>query len=195
MNFKYPLQKICAVPRNLLESANLGIIDFEQNNNYEFKLEDWQRLDSYFNPKNKEIADIVGQDILDYLLQFFPDDILFGWSISKLPGGGEVVDHCDRMLFHRFAKRIIIVTSNTEDVLNWHWHSDRKTKIPYVLEYGNVYRLNTAYTHGLKNHSGKDRRGFYLDMMPSRLWEKFKEHPDLLKVIVKTATENRYVFQ
>lgn len=194
MNFKYPLQKICTIPMELVQETDKLISDFERLKEYNFKLEDWLRLDSYFNPNNISLENVIGSKILNYLLEYFPDDKLFGWSISHLPEQGSVVDHCDRMLFHRFAKRIIVVTSDTPDVLNWHYSNDRATKIPYVLERGNAYRLNTAFTHGLKNFSNQQRRGFYLDLMPNRLFEKFNSHPDILKVIVSNSTGEKYVF-
>lgn len=195
MNFERTIQKICSIPKELLKETDNAILNFEKLKEYNFKLEDWLRLDSYNNPKNIKLEDVIGSKMLQYLLSHFPNDKLFGWSLSHLPGLGSVVDHCDRMLFHRFAKRIIIITSNTPDVLNWHHHKDNSTKIPYLLEYGHAYRLNTAYTHGLKNFSKLDRRGFYLDMMPKRLFNKFSNHPDILKVIVSNATGEKYVFQ
>jgi hypothetical protein len=193
MNFKYPYEKIGTVPTDLLKTVEQQVVDFETTDAYNFKHGDWLRIDSYHNPDNWKLESIVGQGLIDHVTSFFPDDYFFGWSVSYLPGKKDVVDHADRMMFHRFAKRIIVVLSDTPYVLNWHYSSDKETKRPYLLEYGNIYRLNTAVTHGLRNGSSQDRRAVYFDMMPKRLYNKLKDHPDILKVILMNASGERYV--
>ena len=193
MNFGLPYAKIGTVPVPMLEHADDLIKNFESNHAYNFKLNEWLRIDSYKNPENFQLQDLIGPNLQNYVQQFFPDHTLYGWSVSHLPAKSDIVDHADRMLFHRFAKRIIVITSNNKDVLNWHWATDKKTKRPYIFEYGNIYRLNTSVTHGVKNFSAQDRRGVYFDMMPTRLYEKFKNHSDILKVILTNATGEKYV--
>lgn len=193
MNFGLPYAKIGTVPVPMLEQADDLIKNFESKNNYNFKLNEWLRIDSYNNPENFQLQDLIGSDLQNYVHKFFPDHTLYGWSVSHLPAKSDIVDHADRMLFHRFAKRIIVITSNNKDVLNWHWASDKKTTRPYIFEYGNIYRLNTSVTHGVKNFSAQNRRGVYFDMMPTRLYEKFKNHSDILKVILTNATGEKYV--
>lgn len=192
MFFKGHYQVIGKVEPQLLEQVNANIVAFEQKQAYNFKHGEWLRLDSYYNPENHRLEDIAGIEIINQVTAMFPDDMLFGWSVSYLPGKSDVVDHVDRMLFHRLAKRIIVTTTNTPDVLNWHWHSD-KMRINYLLEYGNVYRLNTALTHGLKNNNLENRRAVYFDMMPTRLYEKFKSHPDIVSVILADAIGEKHV--
>jgi hypothetical protein len=97
------------------------------------------------------------------------------------------------MFFHRIAKRIIVPITDTPDILNWHWQ-DNDTKRYYFLEYGNIYRLNTAYTHGLQSYSKQVRRAVYFDVIEPRLYNKFKQHPDILKVITARASGEKYVF-
>lgn len=192
MFFKGYYQVAGKLDATLLEQVNANIIAFEQQQAYNFKHGEWLRLDSYYNPENYKLEDIAGTEIIDSVKSMFPEDELFGWSVSYLPGKSDVVDHVDRMLFHRLAKRVIVVTTDTPDVLNWHWHSN-KTKVNYLLEYGNVYRLNTAITHGLKNNNVENRRAVYFDMMPKRLYEKFKSHPDIVSVILADAVGEKHV--
>ena len=178
--------------QSLLEEVNSNIVTFEKKEAYNFKHGEWLRLDSYHNPENYKLEDIVGTEIINAVTAMFPGDTLFGWSISHLTGKTDVVDHVDRMLFHRLAKRVIAVTTDTHDVLNWHWYSDT-ARVNYLLEYGNVYRLNTAITHGLKNNNIENRRAVYFDMMPTRLYEKFKSHPDIVSVILADAVGEKHV--
>lgn len=193
MNFELPCMHIGSVPLGLLEPLEDRVIEFEKKDAYNFKFGDWRRIDSYHNPDNHKLEDIVGQDIVDYVMSFFKDEILFGWSVSYLPEKSTVVDHVDRMLFHRFAKRIIVPITKQSDVLNWHYSRDKTTKRFYFFEYGNIYRLNTAATHGLKNSGDVPRRAIYLDVMERRLYEKFKTHNDILKVILVNATGDIHV--
>lgn len=193
MNFGLPYIKIGTVPNIVLEQADELIKHFESNHEYNFKLKDWFRIDSYNNPNNFQLQDLIGPDLQNHVMTFFPEHTLYGWSISHLPAKKDIIDHADRMLFHRFAKRIIVITSQNKDVLNWHWAKDKQTKRPYLFDYGNIYRLNTAVTHGVHNYSDQDRRGVYFDMMPTRLYEKFKNHHDILKVILTNATGEKYV--
>jgi hypothetical protein len=188
------MAKIASISTDLLETADDRIQNFEKENPYNFKFGDWLRLDSYNNPNNIKLDEVVGTEIISFIKKFFPDDEMFGWSISHLPAKTEIVEHTDRMLFHRIAKRIIIITNPVTDVLNWHVHKDANIIIPYIFEYGNIYRLNTAYSHGVKNNSDHNRRGFYIDMMPKRLYEKFNKHPDILTVILDNATGVKHVF-
>lgn len=192
MFFQGYCQLIGSVDKNLLSQTSARIQTFEQGKAYNFKHGEWLRLDSYHNPENHKIEDIAGSDIVDAVTAMFPEDELFGWSISYLPGKSEVVDHCDRMMFHRIAKRIIVVVTDTPDVLNWHWKTNNM-KVNYLIEYGNVYRLNTAITHGLKNNNTENRRAIYFDMMPKRLHSKFKSHADILTVILADAVGEKYV--
>lgn len=192
MFFKGYYQVAGKLGTSLLEQVNANIIAFEQKQAYNFKHGEWLRLDSYYNPENYKLEDIAGAEIIDSVKAMFPEDELFGWSVSYLPGKSDVVDHVDRMLFHRLAKRVIVITTDTPDVLNWHWYSD-DTRVNYLLEYGNVYRLNTAITHGLKNNNVENRRAIYFDMMPKRLYEKFKSHPDIVSVILADAVGEKHV--
>lgn len=194
MNFDLPVQHIGTVPQNLLEQALAGVVDLENKKGYNFKFGEWLRLDSYHNPEGHRLEDIAGQELIDHVMSYFPGEVLFGWSISYLPGMKDVVDHADRMFFHRLAKRIIVPISNTPDILNWHWH-DQYTRKYYFFDYGNIYRLNTAYTHGVKSNNKNIRRAIYLDVMDARLHEKFKTHPDIVKVILANASGEKYVFQ
>lgn len=193
MYFKTPYKVVSKIPTALLSAAEKNAELFEKSDAYNFKYGQWLRLDSYHNPENYQIKDITGTEIVDYVTSLFPDDEFFGWSVSHLPAKADIVDHADRMLFHRFAKRIIVCLSDVNDVLNWHWSKDGTTKRPYFFEYGTIYQLNTASTHGVKNYSNKDRRAVYFDMMPSRLYEKMKSHPDILTVILSNATGEKYV--
>ena len=194
MNFNLPYKKIGSVPLEILAGLEQRVIDFEGTGAYKFKFGDWRRIDSYYNPDNHQLADIVGQEIIDHAMSFFPKEVLFGWSLSYMPEKSNVIDHVDRMLFHRFAKRIIIPITEKSDVLNWHYSKDKLTRRFYFFEYGNIYRLNTALTHGLINSGATARRAIYLDVMEKRLYEKFKSHPDILKVILVDATGERHVF-
>lgn len=193
MNFELPCKQIGPVPLELLEPLEDRVIEFEKKDAYNFKFGDWRRIDSYHNPENHKLEEIVGQEIVDHVMSFFNDEVLFGWSLSYLPEKSSVVDHVDRMLFHRFAKRIIVPITKQSDVLNWHYSSDKTTKRYYFFEYGNIYRLNTAATHGLKNSGDTPRRAIYLDVMERRLYEKFKTHNDMLKVILVNASGDIHV--
>jgi hypothetical protein len=188
MNFESPYKKIGTIPDAILTDLEDKVINFEKNDAYNFTFGDWRRIDSYHNPDNHQLEHIIGSELIDHVMQFFPDHVLFGWSISYLPGKSTVVDHIDRMMFHRFAKRIIIPITKKSDVLNWHYSRDKVTRRYYFFEYGNVYRLNTAATHGLANAGANPRRAIYLDVMERHLYEKFKTHPDILKVILMKAT-------
>jgi hypothetical protein len=192
MFFQGYCQLIGSVDKTLLSQTNIKIQTFEQGRAYNFKHGEWLRLDSYHNPENHKIEDIAGPDIVDAVTAMFPEDELFGWSISYLPGKNEVVDHTDRMMFHRLAKRVIVVVNDVPDVLNWHWKSNT-LKVNYLIEYGNVYRLNTAITHGLINNNTESRRAIYFDMIPKRLHRKFKSHADILTVILADAVGEKYV--
>lgn len=110
-----------------------------------------------------------------------------------MPEKSNIIDHVDRMLFHRFAKRIIVPITKHSDVINWHYSKDRVTRRYYFFEYGNIYRLNTAFTHGLKNSGPNARRAIYMDVMDRRLYEKFKSHVDILKVILVDASGEKHV--
>lgn len=180
------------VDKTLLEQVNANIEVFEQKNAYNFKHGEWLRLDSYHNPENYKLEDIAGSEIINTVTAIFPEDVLFGWSVSYLKSKSEVVDHTDRMMFHRLAKRVIVLVNDVPDVLNWHWFS-KDTRVNYLLEYGNVYRLNTSITHGLKNNNSNNRRAIYFDMMPKRLYNKFKSHQDIVSVILADAVGEKYV--
>ena len=192
MFFQGYCQLIGSVDKKLLSQTNNRIQTFEQGRAYNFKHGEWLRLDSYHNPENHKIENIAGSDIVHAVTAMFPEDELFGWSISYLPGKNEVVDHTDRMMFHRLAKRVIVVVNDVPDVLNWHWKSNT-LKVNYLIEYGNVYRLNTAITHGLINNNTESRRAIYFDMIPKRLHRKFKSHADILTVILADAVGEKYV--
>jgi hypothetical protein len=193
MNFDRPYQDLGTVPVTLLEQALKGVIDLETKQGYNFKFGEWLRLDSYNNPNNYQLADIAGQELINHVMSLYPGEILFGWSISHLPPKKDVIDHVDRMFFHRIAKRIIVPISNTPDILNWHWQ-DNNTKRNYFFDYGHVYRLNTAYTHGVKSFNKEVRRAIYFDIIEPRLYNKFNQHPDMLKVITANASGVKYVF-
>ena len=117
MNFYLPVKEIGAISHDLLKTALSGVIDLENKKGYNFKFGEWLRLDSYNNPQNYTLADIVGQGLIDAVMNYFPGDHLFGWSISHLPPKKDVIDHCDRMFFHRIAKRIIVPITDTPDIL------------------------------------------------------------------------------
>ena len=185
-------QLIGQVDKTLLEQVNSNIEIFEEKQAYNFQHGEWLRLDSYHNPENYKLEDIAGSEIINAVTAMFPEDELFGWSISYLKGKSEVVDHTDRMMFHRMAKRVIVLVNDVPDVLNWHWFS-KDTRVNYLLEYGNVYRLNTSITHGLKNNNSNNRRAIYFDMMPKRLYDKFKSHQDIVSVILSDAVGEKYV--
>lgn len=193
MNFNGYYEKIGTIDKDILQQAEKNISEFEELKAYNFKHGEWLRLDSYRNPDNHLLENIIGSELVDIVKAMFPEDEHFGWSVSHMPGNSTVVDHADRMFFHRIAKRIIVCVSDVPDVLNWHWSSDRHTNIPYVFEYGNVYRLNTAITHGVKNNNANHRRAVYFDMMPKRLYNKFNCHADILKVILADAVGEKYV--
>lgn len=185
-------QLIGQVDKTLLEQVNSNIKIFEEKQAYNFQHGEWLRLDSYHNPENYKLEDIAGSEIINAVTAMFPEDELFGWSVSYLKGKSEVVDHADRMMFHRLAKRVIVLVNDVPDVLNWHWFST-DTRVNYLLEYGNVYRLNTSITHGLKNNNSDNRRAIYFDMMPKRLYNKFKSHQDIVSVILADAVGEKYV--
>ena len=188
MNFELPIKKIGTVPVPMLERALQGMLDYEKQNQYQFEFEDWRRLDSYNNPQNIQLADIAGQLLIDHVMSHFHNHVLYGWSLSYLPGKTRVVDHVDRMMLHRLAQRIIVPVNNVPDVLNWHYERDRITKRFYTLDYGNIYRLNTAATHGLENFNEQARRAVYFDVMPVRLYEKFQDNFEIQKVILLKST-------
>ena len=192
MFFSGYYQLIGRVDKTLLEQVNSNIEVFEQKNAYNFKHGEWLRLDSYHNPENYKLENIAGSEIINKVTAMFPEDELFGWSVSYLKGKSEVVDHTDRMMFHRLAKRVIVLVNDVPDVLNWHWFSN-DTRVNYLLEYGDVYRLNTSITHGLKNNNNDNRRAIYFDMMPKRLYNKFKSHQDIVTVILADAVGEKYV--
>jgi hypothetical protein len=192
MFFSGYYQLIGQVNKTLLEQVNSNIELFEQKQAYNFKHGEWLRLDSYHNPENYKLEDIAGTEIINAVTAMFPEDELFGWSVSYLKGKSEVVDHTDRMMFHRMAKRVIVLVNDVPDVLNWHWATSNM-KVNYLLEYGNVYRLNTSITHGLKNNNINNRRAIYFDMMPKRLYNKFKSHQDIVSVILADAVGEKYV--
>jgi hypothetical protein len=187
MYFSLPVQQIGTISTELCERVNQRVSQWESNARYKFKYEDWQRLDSYNNPENFQLTDIVGEEICTHVMSYFPGQMLYGWSISYLPGKTKILDHVDRMLLHRFAKRIIVPLNNTSEVLNWHYSDDKDTKRYYTLDLGNIYRLNTAATHGLMNQSENPRRAIYFDVMDVRVYEKFKDHPDINQVILMKA--------
>lgn len=193
MNFEHPFAKIGTIPLEILDGVEDRVVEFEKTGAYNFKFGQWQRIDSYHNPDNHQLEDIVGPDIINHVMSFFPDEVLFGWSLSHMPEKSNIIDHVDRMLFHRFAKRIIVPITKHSDVINWHYSKDRVTRRYYFFEYGNIYRLNTAFTHGLKNSGPNARRAIYMDVMDRRLYEKFKSHVDILKVILVDASGEKHV--
>lgn len=193
MNFELPIKTIGKINTDILDEVNERLIQHESKSEYVFKYQNWQRLDSYNNPENFKLEDIVGSRIIESVMSYFPSEVLYGWSLSHLPGKTKILDHVDRMLLHRLAKRIIVPVSNTPDVLNWHYSSDRITKRYYTLDYGNIYRLNTAATHGLMNNNEQSRRAIYFDVMPKRLFDKFKDSFDIQKVILMNASGEIHV--
>lgn len=193
MYFNLPIKVIGTIDVSLLEQVHCRLIDHENNNNYIFKYENWERLDSYNNPAGFKLENIVGQEIIDIVMSHFPDSVLYGWSLSHLPGKTKISDHVDRMMLHRLARRIIVPVNDTPDVLNWHYSSDKVTKRYYTLEYGKIYRLNTAATHGLENNNINPRRAIYFDVMPVRLYEKFKNDFEIEKVILQKASGEIHV--
>lgn len=188
MYFKLPIKKISAIDTGILDQVNQRLIEHENNVEYTFKYQDWLRLDSYNNPENFTLQSIVGEQIINEVMKHFPDSVLFGWSLSHLPGKITINDHTDRMMLHRLARRIVVPVTNTPDVLNWHYSPDKITKRFYMLEYGNIYRLNTAATHGLVNNNTETRRAIYFDVMPTRLYDKFKDSVDITQVILMNAS-------
>lgn len=193
MFFDLPIKTIGTIDHKILEKVNNLLIQYENSNNYVFEFQNWQRLDSYNNPKKFNLSDIVGQEIIDVVMKHFPKHMLYGWSLSYLPGKTKILDHVDRMMLHRFAMRIIVPVSDTPDVLNWHYSKDKITKRHYILDYGNIYRLNTAVTHGLENNNVNPRRAVYFDVMPQRLYEKFKDNFEIEKVILLNASGEIHV--
>lgn len=193
MYFEYPIKKIGTIDQSILHNVNQRLIEYETNNKYNFNYQDWQRLDSYNNPTGIQLADIVGHDIIKITMSLFTDHMLYGWSLSHLPAKTKVLDHVDRMMLHRLAQRIIVPVTDTPDVLNWHYSRDKVTKRYYTLDYGNIYRLNTAVTHGLENNNTQPRRAVYFDVMPIRLNNKFKDNFEIQKVILLNASGEIYV--
>jgi hypothetical protein len=193
MNFEFPIQVIGDVDTNILTLVNNKLIDYESKSQYIFQYQNWSRLDSYNNPENLKLEDIIGDDIVNRVMSYFQNEVLYGWSLSYLPGNTKIADHVDRMMLHRLAKRIIVPVSNTPDVLNWHYSPDKISKRFYTLDYGKIYRLNTAATHGLVNNSKEPRRAVYFDIMPTRLFEKFKDSFDIQKVILLNSTGEIHV--
>lgn len=188
MYFDLPFKRIGSVPVPLLEHALHGMFEYENHNEYKFEYENWKRLDSYNNPLGIKLQDIAGQELIDHVMSHFKDHMLYGWSLSYLPSKTRVVDHVDRMMLHRLAQRIIVPVNDVPDVLNWHYCDDRQTKRFYTLDYGYIYRLNTAATHGLENNNTQPRRAIYFDVMPTRLYEKFQDNYEIQKVILLKAT-------
>lgn len=193
MYFDLPMKIIASINNEILDRANQRLIEHENKKEYVFKYKDWLRLDSYNNPENLTLDSIVGQEIIDEVMKHFSDSTLFGWSLSHLPGKTKIDDHVDRMMLHRLARRIIVPISNTPNVLNWHYSSDKITKRYYTFDYGHIYRLNTSSTHGLVNNNSLPRRAIYFDVMPTRLYNKFKDDPDIEKVILMKASGIIYV--
>lgn len=193
MWFEHPMSEIAPISTDILDEVNASMINYESKNQYEFNYQNWERLDSYNNPSKIPLEQIVGQRIIDEVMSHFNDSMLFGWSLSYLPGKTKISDHVDRMMLHRLAKRIIVPVSNTPDVLNWHYSRDRITKRHYIFEYGKIYRLNTAVTHGLENYNSQPRRAIYFDVMPTRLYEKFKDNFEIEKVILLNASGEIHV--
>lgn len=188
MNFDSPMKVISPIDNNILDVAHQRLVDYENKNEYVFKYKSWLRLDSYNNPENRTLDSIVGSEIIDAVMKHFPDSVLYGWSLSHLPGKTKVDDHVDRMLLHRLAKRIVVPINKIPDVLNWHYSKDKTTKRYYTFDYGNIYRLNTAATHGLVNNNDMARRAIYFDVMPSRLYNRFKDNLDIQNVILAIAS-------
>ena len=182
------MQQIAKISTDILDRANHRLVEHENKNEYVFKYKDWLRLDSYNNPENLTLDSIVGKEIIDEVMSHFQNSVLYGWSLSHLPGKTKIDDHVDRMLLHRLAKRIIVPISNTPNVLNWHFSRDKITKRYYTFEYGNIYRLNTSATHGLVNNNNESRRAIYFDIMPCRLYDRFKDDTDIEKVILIKAS-------
>lgn len=193
MWFEHPIKEIGLIDTGLLENVNARMCAHEDQNKYVFKYEDWERLDSYNNPSGITLASIVGQEIIDTVMAHFKNHILYGWSLSHLPGKAKISDHVDRMLLHRLAMRIIVPVTNTPDVLNWHYARDKMTKRFYILDYGKIYRLNTAATHGLENNNINPRRAIYFDVMPERIYHKFKNNFEIEKVILLKSSGEKHV--
>lgn len=185
---KIPMQQLFTVPKEILNDARQKILNMEATEGYSFKLQAWKRVDSYAFNSPPDLSKYVGSDLVDYVISKFPDDVLFGWSLSLLPSKEKVIEHTDRMFFHRFAKRIIVPIDGTKDVLNWSYDNDKKTRRYYLMPEGFAYQLNTAITHGLSNNGPFDRRAVYFDMIDQRLNTKFSSHPDLKKVILQQNT-------
>lgn len=182
------MMTIAAIDHGILDRSNQRLIERENKKEYVFKYKDWLRLDSYNNPENLSLESIVGQEIIDEVMQHFPGSMLYGWSLSHLPGKTKIDDHVDRMMLHRLARRIIVPISNTPNVLNWHYSRDKITRRHYMFDYGNIYRLNTAATHGLVNNNEMPRRSIYFDVMPNRLYERFKDNSDIEQVILMKSS-------
>lgn len=190
MYMSVPYQPLFDVPQDLLQRLDQRLTELEGQKVYSFSLDDWERLDSYSFGLSKmpKVQDYLGTEVADLVMSHFPGERLFGWSLSMLPPKTTVVEHTDRMFFHRLARRIIVPVSGTKDVLNWSYAKDRKTKRYYLMPSGKAYRLNTAVTHSLANNGTVPRRAVYFDVMPSRLYERFASHPDLAKVILQQNT-------
>lgn len=193
MWFDLPMAVIGDIDTSILDDVNNRMIQYETNNKYVFNYKDWERLDSYNNPTGIKLEEIVGNKIIDTVMSHFPGHTLFGWSLSHLPGKTKIDDHVDRMMLHRLAKRIIVPVNDTRDVLNWHYSGNKVTKRYYIFNYGKIYRLNTAATHGLENNNTVPRRAIYFDVMPTRLYEKFKNNFEIEKVILVNASGEIHV--
>jgi hypothetical protein len=52
-----------------------------------------------------------------------------------------------------------------------------------------VYRLNNLEIHGAVNDGDIPRDNLLLDFIDLRLWEKFKNHPDMFSLISPKSSE------
>lgn len=188
MYMPLPVQQLFDVPRQLLDDALARILELEATKGYLFTLAAWKRVDSYAFSAPPPLTEYVGSPLVNHVMAQFPGEQLFGWSLSMLPAGERVPEHVDRMFFHRLAKRVIVPLGGTDDVLNWSYANDKKTKRYYLLPAGAAYRLNTAITHGLSNNGKVARRAVYFDIMEARLSSRFGAHPDLIKAILQQNT-------
>lgn len=188
MYMPLPVQQLFDVSQPLLDDALKRILVLEANEGYSFTLDAWKRVDSYAQREPTPLSKYVGEPLVEHVLAQFPGERLFGWSLSMLPAGERVPEHVDRMFFHRLAKRIIVPLGGTDDVLNWSYTSDKRTRRYYLLPAGAAYRLNTAITHGLINNGKAARRAVYFDIIDARLSSRFGSHPDLMKAILQQNT-------
>jgi len=188
MYMHVPVKTLFEVSNLLSTDVEKRLVDLEANGLYNFKLGAWERVDSYGLSKAPKLSTVIGNELVNYVMKQFPGEHLFGWSLSMLPPGQQVLEHTDRMMFHRLARRVIVPVGPTKDVLNWSYASDKKTKRYYLLETGAAYQLNTAITHGLSNNGSLPRRAVYFDVIDERLYQKFISHPDIMCVILKQNT-------